>query len=45
MLLAKENLEGVEVTVKYVACSKDLLEIVYVEIVYYFFLCSARFFI
>ena len=45
MLLAKENLEGVEVTVKYAACPKDLLEIVYDEIVYYLFLCGARFFI
>ena len=31
MLSAKENLEGVEVTVKYVACPKELLEIVMVK--------------
>ena len=37
MLPAKENLEGVEVTVKYVACPKDLLEIVYGETHYYFY--------
>ena len=37
MLLAKENLEGVEVTVKYAACPKNLLEIVYGETDYYFY--------
>ena len=31
MLPAKENLEGVEVTVKYVVCPKELLEIVMVK--------------
>ena len=31
MLSAKENLEGVEVTVKYVTYPKDLLEIVMVK--------------
>ena len=28
MLLAQENLEGVEVTLKYATCPKELLEIV-----------------
>ena len=37
MLLAKENLEGVEVTVKYAAYPKDLLKIVYGETDYYFY--------
>ena len=30
---AKENLEGVEVTVKYAACPKELLEILMVKLV------------
>ena len=37
MLSAQESLEGVEVTVKYAACPKDLLEIVYGETDYYFY--------
>ena len=37
MLPAKESLEGVEVTVKYAACPKDLFEIVYGETDYYFY--------
>ena len=38
MLLAKKNLEGVEVIVKYAAYPKDLLEIVYGETDYYFYI-------
>ena len=45
MLPAKENPEGVEVTVKYAVYPKDLLEIVYGEIGYYFFLRDACLFI
>ena len=41
MLSAKENLEGVEVTVKYATIPKDLLGIVHGEIDYYFFLSGA----
>ena len=37
MLPAKENLEGVDVTIKYVACLKDLFEIVYGETNFYFY--------
>ena len=37
MLPVKENLERVEVTVKYVAYPKDLLKIVYGETDYYFY--------
>ena len=37
MLPAKENLEGAEVTIKYAACPKDLLEIFYGETDYYFY--------
>ena len=44
MLPTKENLEGVEVIVKYATNPKDLLGIVYGEIDYYFFLRSARLF-
>ena len=44
MLPTKENLEGVEVIVKYATYPKDLLGIVYGEIDYSFFLHSARLF-
>ena len=37
MLPTKENLEGVEITVKYTIYPKDLLEIVYGETDYYFY--------
>ena len=37
MLPAKENLEGVDVTIKYAACLKDLFEIVYGETNFYFY--------